>query len=321
LSSINESIVLVGGGGGVYRIARFLKHMRSRITTIQTTFDHGGHSGELRDERGILPAGDIRQAILALADEEVEPHLRALLAYRFVPHRHSSLDGATVGNILLAALTDITGSTISAIQTLSQWFRVRGTILPVSLDDAELCVTLSDRSVLRGEGRIDTRAVSDGRTIVSAHLEPDAFLYVRAYEALHTADKIIFCPGDLYTSTIPNVLVRGFTDAIVESRAQLVYILNLMTKKAETHQFTASHFAQVLLSYLGRPRFDVVVCNTASVSSSLRARYHAEQASPVRVDLRQLRRYAKRVVTAALVDETGGVVRHHARVASIIARL
>jgi len=318
---VNESIVLVGGGGGVYRIARFLKHIRPNITTIQTTFDHGGHSGELRDERGVLPTGDIRQAILALADEEIESDLRALLAHRFSPINKSSLNHATVGNIILTALTEITGSLPSAINVLVRWFGVRGKVLPVSIDNSELCVALSDGHVLCGEGRIDTRSASDKRHIVSANLKPPAHIYAPASEALINADKIVFCPGDLYTSIIPNTLVSGFEESIKKSSAKLIYVVNIMTKKAETHRFAASRFAHILLSYIGRKQFDVVICNSALVSKALRARYNAELASQVRVDRERLARYAKRIITEPLLDETGAIIRHHPRIASVIARL
>ncbi|TSC84606.1 MAG: hypothetical protein G01um101417_137 [Parcubacteria group bacterium Gr01-1014_17] len=321
MNNIHEQIVLVGGGGGVYRVARFLKHIRRNITTIQTMFDHGGHSGELRDERGVLPPGDIRQAILALADDTIESELRALLAYRFAPKNSSALDDVTVGNIMLTALSDITGSMIGAIHTMCRWFRISGNVLPVSLSHSELCAVLSDGTVVHGEGLIDTRSTSDDRMITRVFLKPTAHIYTPAYEALISADKIIFCPGDLYTSIVPNVLVSGFCEAIKKSRAQLVFVVNIMTKKAETHRFTASCFAKVLLSYLGRDRFDAVICNNSDFSPAILARYRSERARPVRVDLKRLQCYAKRVVRVPLVDESGGVVRHHEGIATTLAEL
>ena len=320
-SNINESIVLIGGGGGVYRVAHFLKHIRKNITTIQTMFDHGGHSGLLRDERGVLPPGDIRQAIVALADEDVESDLRALLTHRFAEKGKSSLNNATVGNILLTSLTEITGSPISAINTLCRWFKVTGKVLPVSLDNADLCVKLSDRSVMKGEGLIDKRSIRDNRTIVSAHLKPDAFLYAGAHDAIVNADKIVFCPGDLYTSIIPNVLVRGFTDALNMSNAKLIYAVNIMTKKSETHNYSASKFAEMLLDYAGQKKFDAVICNSAKIKPSVIAKYRKECAYPVEVDAKRLKNYSDRVVMADIADQTGEIVRHSGRVASIIAKL
>lgn len=320
MSKINESIVLIGGGGGVFRVAKFLKYIRPNITTIQTTFDHGGHSGVLRDERGVLPPGDIRQAILALSDDKIASSLRALLSYRFTPKNGSKLDSATVGNILLTALAEINGGNmVIAINTLCEWFRVKGRVLPVSLCNSDLCVRLSDESVLKGEGLIDTRLLSDDRTIVSAFLEPKAHIYCEAAEAIKKADKIVFCPGDLYTSVIPNVLVKGFSEAIKESRAKLIYAVNIMTKKAETHDFPASKFAKTLLSYIGKKNFDLVICNSGDLSKKSISSYKKEHSFPVKVDEKELSKYTKKIILENLVDGTGGIVRHSEKIASIIA--
>lgn len=317
----DESIVLVGGGGGVYRVARSLKHVRVNISTIQTTFDRGRHSGQLRDERGVLPPGDIRQAILALSDDKVEPTLRALLAFRFSERNGSSLDNATVGNILLTALEEITGSLPTAINTLCSWYGVRGKVFPVSLDSADVCVRLSDGSVINGEGKIDTRSPADDRTVASVFLKPEAHLFAGARDALVGADKIVFCPGDLYTSVLPNILVEGFKEAVDESRGKRIMVLNLMTKKAETHRFNASRFVRALLDSLGLDMIDVLICNDpASISKEMRKHYEKEQAAPVVVDA-GVSRHAKKIIIEPLAEEVGGILRHKSRIASIIASL
>ncbi len=319
MNNKNESIVLIGGGGGVYRVARFLKRLRTNITTVQTVFDHGRHSGELRDERGMLPPGDIRQGILALADDETEPVLRQLMAFRFSPKNGSSLDDATVGNILLAALTEITGSINEAIGILSKWCGVKGRVLPVSLDDADLCVKLSDGEVICGEGDVDSRSVSDNRTIVSAHLRPVARIYEEAGEAIRRADKIVLCPGDLYTSLIPNALVEGFKEALADSQGKLIFVVNIMTKKAETPGFTASQFAKTVLSYVGRDKFDCVIVNNAPIRPYLLGCYRREMAEPVKVDLDELKAVAKEVIVEDVADQTSEIVRHNEKIAEIIA--
>lgn len=321
MGDINESIVLIGGGGGVYRLARFLKHIRPNITTIQTTFDHGGHSGILRDERGILPPGDIRQAILALSDDEIESELRELLSYRFTPKNGSSLDSATVGNILLTALTEITGNMVTAINTLCRWFKVKGKVLPVSLNNAELCVSLSDGSIVKGEGLIDKRVLSDDRKITRAFLEPAAHIYSGAHDAIVGADKIIFCPGDFYTSVLPNTLVEGFKEAIKGSHAKIVLVVNIMNKKSETGRFAASNFAKILLRHIGRDKFDFVICNNGKLSKKLLASYKEECSFPVKIDESALNKYARNVIAENFVDEVGGIVRHKENIASIIASL
>lgn len=321
MANINESIVLVGGGGGVYRVARFLKYIRPNITTIQTVFDHGGHSGGLRDERGVLPPGDIRQAILALADDNLEPTLRKLLSFRFEEKGKSSLNGATVGNVLLTALAEIEGSLPAAINALCRLCNVRGKVLPVSLDEAELGVELSDQSTLIGEGNIDNRSIEDDRTITRAFLEPAAHIFVEAYEALLQADKIVLCPGDIYTSLVPNLLVDGFSDAVTKSKAKVIYCANLMTKKAETHGYTVEKFASVVAEYLGvKP--DLTIFNSEPLRPDLLDAYAREKSNQVPWTPPDLaRNFSKEYVAVNLVDDSGGIVRHHERIASVIADL
>ncbi len=305
-------------GGGVYRVARFLKNIRPNITTIQTVFDHGGHSGELRDERGILPPGDLRQAILALSDNNMEPSLRQLMSYRFPVNGNSSLDRATVGNILLTALTEIRGSLPLAINDLCKLCGVRGKVLPVSLDEAELCAILSDGEVVKGEDKIDTRSVGDNRTIDSVYLDKMANIYIDSYDALVSANKIVFCPGDLYTSLIPNILVKGFVDALKKSNAKIIYCVNIMTKKAETHNYTVDKFVAEMLRYLGGCKIATVVFNSGSIDPRILDKYELEKSYPVaqgNLDLACDGSY----LAVNLVDETGGVVRHHQRIASVIA--
>lgn len=316
---INESTVAVGGGGGVYRLVRFLKRIRTNITTIQTVFDHGGHSGELRDERGVLPPGDLRQAILGLSSDNLEPALRQLMAFRFAPNGNSSLDRATVGNIMLTALSEITGSLPAGINALCAICGVEGRVLPVSLDNAELCAVLSDDSVLEGEGLIDTRSIEDDRYIKSVFLRPKAHIYVEAYRALIEADKIVFCPGDTYTSLLPNILVDGFKEAIHETKAKLIFCVNIMTKKSETDGYDVTRFTSLLSDHLCR-KLDYVVYNNEPLSPQAIKSYEAEKARPVcfkRID----KAYAHNYIGANLVSDVGGVVRHHERVASIIADL
>ena len=321
MSKINESVVLVGGGGGVYRVARFLKHIRPNITTIQTVFDHGRHSGQLRDERGVLPPGDIRQAILALSDDSMESTLRKLMSHRFSEKKNSSLNHNTVGNILLTALTEIEGSLPTAIHALSKLCGVRGNVLPVSLTDAELCAKLSDNSILRGEGNIDNRSIDDTPTITQVYLEPKAHIFVGAYDAIVNADKIVLCPGDLYTSLIPNLLVDGFIDAMLQSKGRLIYVVNIMTKKAETDCFAVFDFVKTVYEYLGGRKIDIVIYNSEEIADDLEESYATEKSHPVEVGDEDLSEYTHLHLAKPLVDSTGGIIRHHERIASIIADL
>ena len=208
-----------------------------------------------------------------------------------------------------------------AISELCRLSGVRGKVLPVSLNDAHLCVELSDGTILKGEGLIDTRSIADERTIVSAHLEPEANIYTGSYDALVEADKIVFCPGDLFTSIIPNTLVVGFRQAMTETKAKLIFAINIMTKKAETHGYTASRFAKTLLSYIGRERFDTVICNNHRIRPDIRASYKKEGAYQVSVDTWRLKKYCDKIVSCNLADQAGGVIRHSETIASAIAKI
>lgn len=322
VSKHRERIALVGGGGGVYRIAHFLKNIRPNIATVQTVFDDGGHSARLRLDHGVLPPGDIRQAILALSDESSQPLLRQLLAFRF-PQKGSDAGavpsgGENMGNMMLTALTKITGSLPAAIEEMCRIFRVSGTVLPVSLDNAHLAVRLSDGTVLKSEGVIDTRPKADPRKIELAWLEPKAHIYTAAYRALVEADKIVFCPGDFWTSLIPNLLVEGFKDALKESKAKKILVTNIMTKKAETDGYDTAKFAEKLCGYAGLDALDFTLVNTSAVPSDILERYKLEFAHPVAVV--QTDR-AGQCIAGEFADFEGGVIRHHQRVVSTIAEL
>jgi len=321
VDKINESIVLVGGGGGVYQIARFLRWIRTNISTIQTAFDHGGHSGQLRDEWDILPPGDIRQAIIALIEDKNDAFFwRRIFSYRF-ENENSILNNASFGNLFITAAIKTEGGVIEAINKICKITGVKGKVLPVSLSKSELCAELSDGLIIKGEGSIDKRPTSDNRTIVSEFLDPEVHIYNGAYDAIVNADKIVFCPGDFYTSLIPNTLVCGFREAIAKSKAKLIYVVNLVTKKAETHEYLASQFSKTLLGYIGREYFDAIICNSGQMSPDLKKAYEKEQSYPVKVDGKNLKKLGLSIITQNLADETGGIIRHSEKIASIIASL
>lgn len=325
MGNINEKIVLIGGGGGVYRIAKFLKDIRSKITTIQTVFDHGGNSRVFRDERGSLPPGDLRQAVLALAPDDLDISLRELLSFRFPKIGNDAfLDGTTVGNVLIDALTQIKGSLPAAINALCQICRVKGTVLPVSLDDAELCSELSDGTIIRGEDKIDTRDINDDRTIVRVFLEPEAHIYVPAHDAIVGGEKITLCSGDTYSSLTPNLLVDGMKHALMETEAKIILVVNLMTKKAETHNFSVLDFARVVYEHIGR-KIDYVVYNNAKISDAVLKKYEEKEKSyPVlytKDDSSIATTWLPIPLVHEVVESGDIIVRHHRRIANVIANL
>ena len=321
MNKIKRSVVFIGGGGGVYQIVRYYKNIvlsEEEIVTISSMFDRGGHSEILRNERHILPPGDIMQAIFALSGNDIDPKLKGMLSHRFSKKGKSSLNDATMRNFLFTYFVEINdGDVLSAINDLCKFFHVRGKVLPISTNDSDLCVRLSDGSILKDEGKIDKRSIRDDRTISSAFLSPKAHICPEAREAIANAGKIVFCPGDLFTSIIPNTLVEGFKEALLESKAKTIFFVNLMTKKAETNNFPASKFVSTLLEYLGRDKFDLVICNNGKISKKIRDAYQKEFSYPVKID-KELHKLAHRVIVEDLVSEVGGVLRHKERASSIV---
>ncbi|BCX14984.1 MAG: hypothetical protein KatS3mg088_667 [Patescibacteria group bacterium] len=245
-----KKVVVIGGGTGTYQVLSGLKKYDIDISAIISMCDSGGSTGRLRKELGILPPGDIRRAILALSDLPfAQKTLEELFNFRF--KEGASLKGHSVGNILLAALTQITGSMDKAIEEAARILHVSGSVFPVTLDKTNLVAVLSDGTRIYGESNIDEREIKLELPIKKVYLNPKARIYIKAAKEIKNADLILIAPGDLYTSILPTILVDGVTNAISESKGQLAYVVNLMTKRGETDNFTASDFVSVIERYLG----------------------------------------------------------------------
>jgi uncharacterized cofD-like protein len=278
--------------------------------------DSGGSSGRLREEYGVLPPGDARQCLVALAgDDEVAALLRTLFAYRFhnghhraAPGESRSLDGHNLGNLLLTALTDITGSVEQAYASAGRLLSARGQVLPVSTSSVNLQARLADGHILRGESAIDVRTEHVEAPIDYVFLDSPAYPSAAAVESLRAADLVVIGPGDLYTSVIPNLLVNGIVEAVAQARYR-VFIVNLMTKPGETDGFRASTFVEQLLDYLGAVQLDAVIVNTARPSEKVAQRYAAEGAYPVEADCEGIERLQVEVV-AQPVASSRYFVRH-----------
>lgn len=244
-----KKIVVIGGGTGTYQVLSGLKKYDVDISAIISMCDSGGSTGRLRKELGILPPGDVRRAILALSDLPfAQKTLEELFNFRF--KKGASLGGHSVGNILLAALTQITGSMDKAIDEAARILHVSGSVFPVTLDKTNLVAVLSDGTRVYGEAKVDKREIKPELPIEKVYLNPKARIYLKAAKEIKDADLILIAPGDLYTSILPAILVDGVTNAISESKGQLAYVINLMTKKGETDNFTASDFVSVIEKYL-----------------------------------------------------------------------
>jgi len=311
-------VVAIGGGTGLAtllrglklhvdeatRPARFRPHI-TRLTAVVTVTDEGGSSGRLRREFRILPPGDVRNCLVALAEDETL--FSQLFNYRFTNGR--GLRGHSFGNLFLAALTHLTRDFAKAVRVSSEVLAVRGEIFPSTLSDVRLSARLCDGRTIYGESRINkTRVPIERLDIVPARCQP----LPETLAAIRQADLITVGPGSLYTSLIPNLLVRGIPEQIARSKALKVYVANLMTQPGETLRYTASDHLRALHQHAGRKLFDLIALNTKALPPSLRRRYQAQRAEPVVNDLEQIRAAG---VEPLLADIAGRdhVARHDAR--------
>lgn len=288
-------IVVIGGGTGLSVLLKGLKKYSSNLTAVVTVSDDGGSSGRLRAELGVLPPGDIRNCLVALAHTET-------LMDRVFQHRFSqgsSLQGHNLGNLLLVALTEITGDFVSAIREVSKVLAVRGRVLPATLEHVTLGARMADGSTIYGETSIRRY----GSKIGQLFLTPECMPIPETLEAITEADAIIIGPGSLYTSIIPNLLVNGVADAIAASNAVTFYISNIMTEQGETDGFDAADHLQVIVNHIGQQIIDFVIVNTGDIDEPRLSRYREEQAVPVRVSGNEIENLGIQVIEADLVSD------------------
>lgn len=298
-----KKVAVVGGGTGTFTVLRGLKQYSKDIdiTAIMTMADDGGSNKVLRDEFGLLPTSGIRQAVVALSSDE--GLMRELFTYRY--YQGKGISGMTFGNLFIAALADIMGSQEKAISETCELMDVVGQILPVSYDDIHLLAVYEGGVEVLGEHLIDEYNEEVGKKrIVDFRTVPEAKIDDKARVALEDADLIVLGPGDLYTNTVANLVVGGVSQAIVKSKARLVFVVNLMTKFGETYDYSASDFLEDLGKYLPGERLDYVLVNSDySFEASIIKSYNKEHAEPVKDDLDMTHRNAK-VIRAKLLSHS-----------------
>jgi uncharacterized cofD-like protein len=296
-------IVTIGGGTGHQALLSGLRTLPdARITAIVTMMDSGGSSGRLRDEYGLLPPGDFTRCLVALSSHPAA--MKDLLAHRF---EGGSLRGHTVRNLLFTAMHELTGDPGRTVALLHEVFAVQHRVLPVTLENVELVVHLENDRVLRGEASIDGLGDLLDAPVLSVYLDPHAQAYGAAVEAILAADLVVIGPGDLFTSLVPNLLVRGVRQALEQSRARIVYVCNLMTKPNETPGYTVEDFVGTIAMHLGDARLAAVLCN-ATFPGGLPPEYASAGSAPVRRDPAKPVRPGL-LVEADLISE-GRFVRH-----------
>ncbi|WP_413198448.1 gluconeogenesis factor YvcK family protein [Nostoc piscinale] len=299
-------IVVIGGGTGLSTLLRGLKTYSANISAIVTVADDGGSSGRLRQEFGVLPPGDIRNCLAALADEE--KLLTELFQYRF--RAGDGLTGHSFGNLFLTAMSEITGDLERAVAASSKVLAVRGQVLPATLTDVRLWAELADGRRIEGESNIPK---AGGKIVRIGCTPANPPALPAAIKAIKEADYIIIGPGSLYTSLIPNLLVPEIANAIASSKAPRIYICNIMTQPGETEGYTVADHIKAIDAACGQRRlFDAVMVHKKSPSPQSLIRYAQQNSHPVFLDREDVSLLGRRVVLAnVLYEDETGVVRHN----------
>jgi len=303
-------IVAIGGGTGLSTMLRGIKKITNNITAIVTVGDDGGSSGRLREQMGILPPGDIRNCIAALADDD--DIVTQLFQYRF--KSGEGLGGHSFGNLFITAMTAICGDMITAIKESSKVLLIRGKVIPATTDDMRLIARMEDGSYVKGESQIP----ESGKKIVELCCEPEICKPSNeVIEAINNADLIILGPGSLYTSIIPNLLVKGISEAIQNAKAKKIYVCNIMTQPGETDNYSASDHIKAIFEHMvksganpSKPLMDAILINN-QLPNNLAKKYEEKDSLPVEVDTGEIKKLGLELVSSKLIeDNKEGLVRH-----------
>lgn len=302
-------IVAIGGGTGLATLLRGLKHQTTNLTAVVTVSDDGGSSGRLQKELGVPPPGDVRNCLVALADNEAL--VTDLFRYRFAD---GGLGGHSFGNLFLAAMTGITGNFDRAIKESSRVLNIVGRVLPATLSVVQLCAQLDDGSIVHGESNIPQA----GHSIERLFFDPpriDALDEVLV--AIRDADAIVLGPGSLFTSVLPNLLIDRITQAIVTSNATRMYVCNVMTQPGETENMSAAQHVAALFAHANGRVCDYVIVNDQAPSKLLEA-YAQERQSPVLADVDAIRELGLTAVRAQVISETNTVRHDSEKLAQVV---
>ena len=277
---LGAKIVVIGGGTGSFTLLSGLKHYASNITALVNMADDGGSTGQLRDELGVLPPGDVRQCLVALSDS---PKTRDLFNYRF---EEGSFKGHAFGNLFLTALQKMTGDFVQGVELASEVLNITGRVEPTTLTDVTLCAEGIDGDPIKGEFTIAHKELAARPKI---WLEPEAIANPRAVEAILNADMVVVAPGNLYGSLGPALVVPGISKALHETNAKCVYVANLVTKPGPTAGYKVHDFADEIERLAGGEFLDYVVYNTAQPSEKLLEKYAHDGEYGVEIDQAELK--------------------------------
>lgn len=299
-------IAAIGGGTGLSTILRGLKEISSHISAVVTVTDDGGSSGRLLEGNTTVPPGDIRNCLVALSPRE--GIMEAMFDYRF--ENPPELRGHSLGNLMIAGLSDLTGDTATAVRDIGRILNIRGNVIPVTLDDVTLGAEMSDGDVVMGE----TALVHDARRIRRVFLRPrNVIVNAEAVDAIINADVVLLGPGSLYTSILPNLLVPGIVDALMQTKAPVWYVANIMTQRGETEGYDLSDHIEAIMSLAPRPFLTGVIVNTKRIGGLSAGAFRKGGLSQVDNDVRAVKKYGLRVVGLPLAKE-GDSMKHDAAV-------
>lgn len=296
-----KKIVILGGGTGLSTLLRGLKLFPVDISAVVSVCDDGSSTGRLREEFNTFAVGDIRQVLAALS--ETEPLFEELLNYRF--NTTSDLNGHTVGNLILTALSNITGNMQEGIETIGKVLKLKGKVLPFTLDSPILIGKMQDGTIIKGEHNITQSA----QKIESVYYEKKVKVNPSVVKAIKEADLIILSMGSLYTSIIPDLLSPELIKTIDNSKAEIMYVCNMMTQPGETDDFKVSDHVKVLNKYLGQKKINIVIANTGKIPKAISKKYATEeQKDSVPFDRDNLKDL--KVITGNYVTISDNTIRH-----------
>ena len=301
---MNKNVVILGGGTGMSTLLRGLKQFPVNITAIVSVCDDGRSTGKIRSEFNTPALGDIRRVLAALS--ETEPLFEKMLNYRF--KTKGSFDGHTVGNLLLVAMSEITGSVSLGIESLGKVLNLKGRVLPLTEESNNTLVAeMYDGGIVYGEHNI----TEDVRKIKKVWYKDDTEVCKEALKAIKNADLIVLSMGSLYTSIIPNLICNEIKDAIDKSNAEVMYVCNIVTQPGETDNFKVSNHVNALNEYLGDKKVSVVVANSGAISKKMAEKYsNTEQKDPVIFDKKTLKNMGLKIISDDFVTITDDTLRH-----------
>ncbi|MGI6262380.1 MAG: gluconeogenesis factor YvcK family protein [Succiniclasticum sp.] len=300
--SNGPAVTVVGGGTGLSTLLRGMKYITGNCTAVVTVADDGGSSGRLRQELGIIPPGDLRNCLVAMADRE--PLMERVMQYRF--KGDSALAGHSLGNLFLAAIAETEGGMEEGLKAASQILKIRGHVIPSTLSNIQIRADMADGTSVLGESEI----TNAGKKIVRLHMVPaDAPATKSAVQAIRDADVLIFGPGSLYTSVLPNLLVPGIREAVLASKAFKIYICNVMTQPGETDGYGAYDHVKALIDHVGKQFLDYVIVNDQDISDEQKRMYRAKGQEYVTPDIQKIEQLGIKPIPTRLISKED-MVRH-----------